>query len=352
MAGRRIADMLVRLWRLVEVLQGRRYGASAQKLAELAETSRSTVYRYLRTLEDAGVPLAKERVNGEVRYSLRRDALPPLGPGSAGRIALAVARQMITPLDGTRAAGELDACLAALGVDHARPLVSARRARPAHDPRVAAAVERALESKHQLEMRYRAASTGRTERRVVDPAALRIDGAHAYLVAWDHRRDAWRTFKLSRVVDAKPLSASAGPHPAYDESELFGHAVRAWHAAPVDVRVRLAPEVAAIASEYPLVADQRLLPQPDGSILVEARVAGITETTRWVLAWGAAAEALSPPELRAAVETELAAAIARYRKPGVRKSREQVVSRKVGRGRGIRGGERKVVSSETAGGGG
>ncbi len=337
MTGRRVADMVVRLWRLVEVLQGRRYGASAQKLAELAQSSRSTVYRHLGVLEDAGVPIAKERVNGEVRYSLRRDALPALGPGSAGRIALAVARQLITPLDGTRAAHELDACLVVLGVDDPRPPVSARRVLPAHDPIVAAAVEAALESKRQLELHYRAASTGRTEQRIVDPAALRIDGAAAYLAAWDHGRSAWRTFKLARVVSAKPLSTPAVPHPAYDENELFGHAVHAWQAAPVDVRVRLAPEVAAVAAEYPLVADQRTVPQPDGSVVIEARVAGITETTRWVLTWGAGAEALAPPELRAAVEAELTDAIARYRKPGVRKGGAEVVSRKVGRRRGIRG---------------
>jgi len=327
--------MVVRLWHLVEVLQARRFGASAQKLAELARCSRSTVYRHLQVLEDAGVPIAKERVNGEVRYSLRRDALPALGPGSAGRIALAVARQLITPLDGTRAAQELDACLVVLGVESPRPLVSARPVARAHDPRVAAALEAALESKRQLELHYRAASTGRTEQRIVDPAALRVDGAAAYLAAWDHRRDGWRTFKLARVVSAKALSKPVAPHPAYDESELFGHAVRAWQAAPVDVRVRLAPEVAPIAGEYPLVPDQRIAAQPDGSVVIEARVAGITETTRWVLTWGAGAEALAPPELRAAVQTELTDALHRYQKPGVRKGGEQVVSRKVGRGRGM-----------------
>ncbi len=343
MAGRRVADMVVRMWRLVEALQARRYGASASTLAEFAGTSRSTVYRYLRHLEDAGVPIASERVNGEVRYSLRRDALPALGPGSAGRIALAVARQMLTPLDGTRAAEQLDACLAALGVDGPAPLVSTRRSAPAHRPGVAAAIEAALDSKRQLEMRYRAASTGRTGTRVVDPAALRIDRSDAYLVAWDTARQGWRTFKLARVLEARVLESAQAPHPAYDEQELFGHAVRAWHGAPVDVRVRLAADVAAVAPEYPLVPDQRLAPQPDGSVIVEARVAGLIETTRWVLAWGAAAEALAPPELRAAVEAELGGAMAHYRRPGVRKGGGEVVSRKVGRGRGIRGGNGKYA---------
>lgn len=331
------------MWRLVEVLQARRYGASPSALAELTGSSRSTVYRYLRLLEDAGVPIASERVNGEVRYNLRRDALPALGPGSAGRIALAVAREMLTPLDGTRAAQELDACLAALGVEGARPIVSARPITPTHRPEVAAVIEAALESKRQLEMRYRAASTGRTERRLVDPAALRLDRSDVYLVAWDHRRDDWRTFKLARVLHAKALPNKVAPHPAYDEDELFGHAVRAWHGEPVDVRVRLSADVAPVAAEYPLVPDQRLLPQPDGSVIVEARVAGIIETTRWVLGWGAAAEALGPPGLRTAVEVELTGAIAHYGRPGVRKGGGEVVSREMGRGRGIQGGNGKYA---------
>ena len=106
------------------------------------------------------------------------------------------------------------------------------------------------------------------------------------------------------------------PHPAFDEAALFGRSVRVWHGDPVTVRVRLAPEVAAIAHEYPLIDDQRVTPERDGSVLVEARVAGIVEATRWVLAWGRAAEALAPPELREAVQGELEGAMARYAGPG------------------------------------
>ena len=47
-------------------------------------------------------------------------------------------------------------------------------------------------------------------------------------------------------------------------------------------------------------ASQRLEPQPDGSLLWRAQVAGPHEVLVWILGWGGDAEVLEPPELRAA----------------------------------------------------
>ena len=40
-------------------------------------------------------------------------------------------------------------------------------------------------------------------------------------------------------------------------------------------------------------------------VLVKAEVSSTVETMRWVLSWGGAAEALSPPELREATRLEV-----------------------------------------------
>lgn len=334
MSGQRLAKMLGRVWRLVEVLQSRRTGMTATALARESGVSRSTVYRYLELLERAGAPIASQGVNGETRYSLSRDPLPALGPSSAGRLSLGLARELLAPLEGTEAVGDLDRLLARFrGPQTTQPKIAARASKALHDPAVARSVERALASRKKLGIVYRGA------RREVDPAALRLAGRHAYLVAWDAEKNAWRTFKLARIEGAEVLAAPIVPHPAFDEHVLFGRAVHVWHAAPVLVRVRLAPDVANIAREYPLIDDQRVARQPDGSAIVEARVAGIVEATRWVLGWGRAAEALAPPELRDAVESELSGALARYAGPGVVKGAARVAEngagkRKAARGRG------------------
>lgn len=346
--------MIVRVWRMVEILQRSRNGLTVTALAAEAGISRSTAYRYVALLERAGAPIAVQGVNGEARYTLAGGQLPALGPGSPARIALGVARELLAPLEGTDGVEALDQLIARANAASERaqraegpegrrartggfragpanPAISAPHKKRTHDTAVARAVERALAARSQLMITYRGVD------RRVEPAAFRVAGAHAYLVAWDPDKQGWRTFKLARIERAEILTRPVAPHPAFDEQQLFGRSVRVWHGEPVDVRVRLSPEVAAVAREYPLIDDQRLIPEPDGGVIVEATVSGTVEATRWVLAWGRAAEALEPAELREAVQAELGGALARYAGPGVVKGREgenQAVSRMVRRGRG------------------
>jgi predicted DNA-binding transcriptional regulator YafY len=177
MSGR-AAQMLARVWRTVEVLQRRRAGITVTALAGEAGISRSTAYRYLALLERAGVPLVVEGVNGEARYSLAGGgALPALGPRSAGRVALGLARELLAPIEGTDAVKELDDLLARFRAAPASPSTSVASRKATHDPAVARIVDRALAGRRQLSITYRGAV------RRVEPAGLRVAGAHAYLVA-------------------------------------------------------------------------------------------------------------------------------------------------------------------------
>jgi predicted DNA-binding transcriptional regulator YafY len=97
-----------RQWRLLEKLHGRRTGLTARTLLEELGTSRATFYRDLRLLQDAGFKFATEEVNGEVRYRLLGEAMPPVQPSSRQVLALRLARRMLAPLEGTRVLRELD----------------------------------------------------------------------------------------------------------------------------------------------------------------------------------------------------------------------------------------------------
>ena len=57
---------------------------------------------------------------------------------------------------------------------------------------------------------------------------------------------------------------------------------------------------------------QELEDQPDGSLLWRGQVAGMREIKIWILGWGADAEVLEPPELRADIAAELGRAATRY----------------------------------------
>jgi predicted DNA-binding transcriptional regulator YafY len=307
--------MIVRQWEIVMQLSRRRRGMTVHQLSEATGASRATVYRDLKLLIEAGAPVTTERVTGEVRYQMLGTSYPPLMPTPLQVAALHLARRMMTPLAGTRLVAELEQLLARFSPT-AQPLPTeplslgppAASARPRH----VKAVDQAIRHNKRIAFAYQSADQPTSRLRRADPISLRLHDGQLYLIAHDIERQDMRTFKLARVRDIEILDQPAAPHPEYDEQALFAYSAKVWTGAPVHVTVRLSAHVARFASEWPLAPTQILEPQPDGSVIVHADVAGTVEAMRWVLRWGEGAEALSPPELRRAVHEQLASALERY----------------------------------------
>ena len=106
-------------------------------------------------------------------------------------------------------------------------------------------------------------------------------------------RQATRSFRLSRIVDVNVLPdtfeghADAGPTPA-----------------TIRARVRVAPQMVRWVRErqhYAFQCDEA--DDAGGAVMVYA-VQSLTELISWLLSWGAAAEPLDPPELRARIREE------------------------------------------------
>ncbi|MEY4549339.1 MAG: hypothetical protein RL685_5534, partial [Pseudomonadota bacterium] len=108
--------VLSRQWRLVQELNGSRMGLSIQRLQDATESSRSTVYRDLELLRQAGVPIEPVTLNGEARYRMLRPLeLPGLGLNALQLSALHLARSELQGLAGAGFVSELDALLARCG---------------------------------------------------------------------------------------------------------------------------------------------------------------------------------------------------------------------------------------------
>lgn len=306
----RARDRIVRQWRIVVALQARRRGLTRRELEDLTGTSRSTVRRDLLVLEEAGFPLRRERVSGQVRYCLPADTCGiALAPTEIA--ALFLARQMLEPLDGLQMVEALDRLLRRLGqAAGVVPPVGSTNHGSSHRGAVRA-LDLAIRNGSRLSFAYRPVND-EPARRLVDPVSIRLHRGHAYLVGFDIDRQDWRVFKVSRIQGDLELSGKASPHPDYDEQMLFRHSVGIWSGDPIDVVIRLAPEVAGRADEYRLTGEQTVELADDGAATVRASVSGLTEVLRWVLAWGPAAEVIEPSELRAAVRHELSQALAHY----------------------------------------
>jgi predicted DNA-binding transcriptional regulator YafY len=324
---------IIRKFNIIFMIQSRSRGITVNDLVEEVSASRATIYRDLEALLEAGAPIQKDNLNGETRYRLLGDELPPLRPTPRQLAALTVARLALSPLEGTSFVREIDQLLQGFsGSGSNDSYITLRRSNPVGPDKVQI-IDNAIQKKQRIRIRYRGAKDPRPVWRNVDPLALHLAGDDLYLIAFDLDRDDWRTFKAVRISHVTPLGDKAAAHPGYEEKELFKRSVKIWRGEEVDVAIRVASDVARIASEWPLVPDQSVEDLPDGSVIIRARVSGIVETTRWVLGWGKNAEALSPSSLRKAVHQELDRALSNY---VVQKAKtlKQPVSRIVRQGSG------------------
>lgn len=324
--------LLVRQWALVQALSASRYGLTVRQLTERMRVSKQTLYRDLSTLRESGVPIAPGTVNGEARYRLMRESeLPPLGLTALQIGALHLARGQLEPLAGSGLIAEFDALLAKLRPSE-RQQVFQFAERGAGKPDVMSVIEKAIELGRRARIEYRAASRGGVPTSVsIEPLVIAVADGRPYVRAFCVERDGERTYKLHRIVKAELSEERASHRPSSLRPAVFALSVKAWSGEPTEVQIKLDAEVAWRAEEYPLIRDQSVVRNPDGTALVRARVAGVVETARWVLGWGGAAEALAPAALRQFVRQELAKANRKYRGPartrGHRASNAAVVTR-------------------------
>lgn len=348
--------VITRMMQLAVVLNHTRRGLTIGELVEKLECSRSTLYRDLDSLRHAGIGLKTDTVVGETRYSLAHWPIAAVAPTPLQLAALCLAREALDTFDGTEAVEQLDHLLARWGKLPKRQLSLKYQKRSPQAGSVVGAIDHAIAKHKQLEISYQGGSDSQAQQRKVEPIELRSSGEQLYLFAYDVARQDYRVFKTARMSNAQLLSDPAADHSQVDVDARFRRAVKTWTAdEPTRIVVRLSPDKARFAAEYPLTSDQVTTPTSDGSVEITADVNGITEALNWVLSWGPHAEAISPPEFRAEAAKQLSDAAQKYRaaagrddgvrKAGGRKAAEttshgsesvgtkQVVSRELGRRR-------------------
>ncbi|HVO55723.1 MAG TPA: YafY family protein [Solirubrobacterales bacterium] len=227
-----------RLLKLLALLQGRRDWAGAE-LAERLEISERTVRRDVERLRDLGYPVESVRGPGG-RYTLRAGtAMPPLLLDEDEAIAIAVglgtaARSSVTGIEETavRALVKLEQVLPA----HLRRRVAALSAAtvappaagPLVDPGHLTAIAAACRDNECLRFAY-TSRTGEDTRREVEPHSLVNRGSRWYLVAYDRRREDWRTFRLDRLQAPASTGVRFEPRelPAPDASAYVERSIAA-----------------------------------------------------------------------------------------------------------------------------
>jgi predicted DNA-binding transcriptional regulator YafY len=256
-----------RLLKLLTLLQGRR-DWPGNELADRLEVSGRTIRRDVERLRELGYPV--ESLSGPAGgYRLRAGStMPPLLLDDEEAIAIAVglrtaAGASVAGIEETavRALVKLEQILPA----HLRRRVAALGAAtftlpvsgPTVDPQHLTVIAAARRDRECLRFGYRS-RVGADSRREVEPHALVNRGRRWYLLAWDRRREDWRTFRIDRL--AKPASTGVRFTPrtlpakdaaAYVEQSIKGapnrfEALVTLHASAEEIASRLPTFAGAI----------------------------------------------------------------------------------------------------------
>ncbi len=320
-------DRYERISTLHRLLKSARYPVPLARLMEELSCSRATAYRDIAFLRDAlGAPIDSEGDEAAFRYAANeaeRFELPGLWLTSEELQALLALNELV----GRTGPGILATTLAPFRARIDRLLSDQNDGRnfPLERIRVIGSgtrkvdestfrhVASAVLGRKRLKFQYRARSTNEATERSVSPQRLTHYRDNWYLDAWDHRREALRSFALDRIAKAQVSDEAAEDR---DEAELNQHLASSYGifsgAPKATATIRFSPHAAR------WVADEHWHSQQQGEWLKDGRYelrvpySNSRELLMDVLKYGPDAEIVSPVSLREEMKIMLQLAIGAY----------------------------------------
>jgi predicted DNA-binding transcriptional regulator YafY len=271
----------------------------AEDLARHFEVSKRTIYRDMAALNEMGVPIIS--LPGEGYEMMEGFYLPPLIFTPAEASALFLGAQMLIgqaaghmPIVAEHALSKLAAILppaTKAQVDQLTGIIQfiLPTDRFDLDDGRLMTLQRAIVERRVVHVKYHSYSQNEVTERDIEPQNLTYSNGTWYVNGYCRLRQGPRGFRLDRIDELK-LRAERFKERAHTPAA----------SEPVDVRVRFDHSIVRWVRERQHYAFQREELAPDG-IVMTYRVHRLTELTPWLLGWGAQAEVLSPPELRAEI---------------------------------------------------
>ncbi|MDR7135471.1 putative DNA-binding transcriptional regulator YafY [Lysobacter niastensis] len=319
-------ERIERIHALHRILSAARYPVTVQRLQEDLECSRATVYRDLAYLRD--YLMAPVVGNGEAGFRYdhndgERFELPGLWLSSEELHSLLAAQQLLVRSGGgvlSTALAPLQHRIEKLLDEHAggrrvpveRVRVIPHRTRKL-DETAFRVVATAVLDRKQLSFEYRARSTDEKTRRTVSPQRLTHYRENWYLDAWDHGREALRSFAVDRIGGAKLLDDAVRDVP---DEELDRQLASSYGIFSGEPKGWATIVFSAKAARW--VADEHWHSQQQGRFLSDGRYelkvpySTGRELLMDVMHYGADAEILEPASLREQARALLSLALSNY----------------------------------------
>lgn len=286
-----------RLFAILLTLQHKRR-IRAQDLSEQFEVSKRTIYRDLSALNQMGIPIAA--LPGEGFQLVEGYYIPPLMFSEDEAVAMILGSRLLMQ----QAAGSLpsSASQALTKLAVALPEQVRRRAEALTDiisfitpnekfdldDQQLITLQRAIQEKRIIHIRYHSYQKDEVTERDVEPHQLFYSDGIWYLEGYCRWRKDIRAFRLSRLERLE----------LRQETFFKRRTGKAQNFQTMEVKIRFEPGAVRWVRERQHYGFQHEeSPTPEGVTMLY-RVHDRSEITPWIMSWGAAAEVLTPRELR------------------------------------------------------
>ncbi|RKY24390.1 MAG: WYL domain-containing protein [Planctomycetota bacterium] len=304
---------LSRVSRVMQILttlqSGRRY--AVEDLSKLFGTSRRTIFRDLKELQQIGVPYHYDA--GAGGYTVDPEFfLPPIDLNLQEAMSLLLlvhkaSRQIQLP-------SKNSALLAALKIENNLPAKIRQYCNTAlrnistkvgsQAPmnlldKTFTQLQKAITTKKKVNIQYHSLF----ENKIIDtelcPYHLLYNRRAWYVLGLSELHKSVRTFKLNRIRELQTTEKRFLDGDNFDLDDYLG---RAWSMIPqgriYNVKLRFLPKVAENVAEVQWHSTQKVTRNEDGSAIVEFRVDGLGEIIWWILGYGDQVQVLAPKALR------------------------------------------------------
>lgn len=315
---------LERMLRIHEELRRAR-PINCTQLCALLEVNRKTIVRDIAFMRDRlDLPVEFDHSARTYRYTSPVEAFPTVKVTEGELLALLVARRALEQYEGTpfhrqlsvafeKLAGGLRDRISFTPADELASVSFKNVGLGKADLTIFNLLSAAVLNHHEVEFDYRKPGDKTAARRHVRPYHLSHRENLWYLIAHDVGRDQERTFALPRIANARKLNKTFARPADFDPNKFFSSALGVLVGdGNHTVKVRFTPAVADRVRERVWHETQELRDLSDGGVEITLRLGALAEAERWVLGWGADAEAITPAELRASLAKTARALNARY----------------------------------------
>ena len=299
-----------RVVQLLTTLQAKK-SYTADELSEILGTSRRTVFRDLKELQNIGVPYHCDTKGGG--YTIDPEFfLPPIDLNLQEALSLLLlvhetGRQIQLPFKNS-------AILAALKIENNLPAkirsycdtairsISTRagaQAPMALLDKTFAQLQKAIAKKQKVLINYNSLFEKKVIKLELSPYHLLYNQRAWYVLGFSGIHKSIRTFKLNRITQLNVLQKRFIDGDNFDLQEHLG---KAWSMIPegkiYNIELKFLPKVAKNVAEVQWHSTQKISHNSDGSVTAEFRVDGLGEIIWWILGYGDQVQVIAPKALR------------------------------------------------------